>query len=78
MWHVCMCLFLLHAADKEWKRKYFQEKKFTSMLEDRIRRTKDDIQQLQGHLDRKQGNHLKGYNQYTPPMLRMCSLVPRP
>ena len=48
-------------ADKEWKRKYFQEKKFSSTLENRIKKTKDDLQQLQGQIDRKQGNHLKGY-----------------
>ena len=56
----CPCTPLSFTADKEWKRKYFQEKKFTSTLEDRIKRSKDDIQQLQGHLDRRQGNHLKG------------------
>lgn len=59
MSHACTC-----AADKEWKRKFYQEKKFTSTLEDRIKKMKDDLQQVQAQVDRRQGHHLKGYNHY--------------
>ena len=55
-----MSLYLSLLADKEWKRKYFQEKKFTSTLEDKIRKARDDVQQIQGRIDRRQGNHIKG------------------
>ena len=73
----------MHAADKEWKRKFFQEKKFTSTLEDRIKRSKDDLQQLQSQADRKHGLHIKGQEVRSGPclyneMMVECSLVPRP
>ena len=65
----------MHAADKEWKRKFFQEKKFTSTLEDRIKRSKDDLQQLQSQVDRKHGLHIKGQEVRSGPCLYYYSYM---
>ncbi len=48
------------SADGEWRRKYFQEKKVTSSLEDRVKRKKADILRLQAQLDRRKEARIRG------------------
>ena len=53
-------LCFVSIADKEWKRRFFQEKKVTTSLEDRIKEMKGEIQALQAKLDKQRESHMKG------------------
>lgn len=61
--NICGKLFPL--ADKEWKRRFFQEKKLTSNLEDQIKQTKNDLHVMHGKVDHERGTHLKGQWNYS-------------
>lgn len=56
-------MFVCTAADKEWKRRYFQEKKLTSVIEDNIKKAKSEQQQFQSVVEQKHGPQFRGeYN----------------
>ena len=48
------------SADKDWKRRFFQEKKLTSNLEDQIKQAKKDLHVMHSKVDQERGTHFKG------------------
>ena len=55
-----MAISFILLADKDWKRRFFQEKKLTSNLEDQIKQAKKDLHVMHSKVDQERGTHLKG------------------
>ncbi len=55
--------FAFTVDDNEWKRKYFQEKKTTAALEERMRKTKNNCLKIENELEKTQSKAYKGEEQ---------------
>ena len=60
-----MAISCILLADKDWKRRFFQEKKLTSNLEDQIKQAKKDLHVMHSKVDQERGTHLKGLWNYS-------------
>lgn len=54
------CELFAPSADKEWRRKYFHEKKLTSSLEEQIKRKKMEIRRVRTQLNRRKEAKIQG------------------